>query len=70
MIKLRQQPVKSRTEFMVDASYRAAQELLLNQTTFYLSETGWEQLMEVLDHPPEPSPIRQELMEHEAPWQS
>lgn len=61
---------KTRTEFMVDASYREAQELLLGQTTFYLLKEGWDTFMEILDNPPESSAARKALQEHKAPWQS
>ncbi|ABW29710.1 conserved hypothetical protein [Acaryochloris marina MBIC11017] len=61
---------KTRTEFMVDASYREAQELLLSQTTFYLSNGGWDAFMEILDNPPEPSAARKALQDHQAPWDS
>jgi len=61
---------KTRTEFMVDASYREAQELLLSQTTFHLSNGGWDTFMEILDNPPEPSTARKALHEHTAPWES
>ncbi|WP_299414534.1 DUF1778 domain-containing protein [Acaryochloris sp. IP29b_bin.148] len=61
---------KTRTEFMVDASYREAQELLLGQTTFYLSNGGWDTFMEILDNPPPPSSARKALQEHKAPWES
>lgn len=61
---------KTRTEFMVDASYREAQELLLGQTTFYLSNGGWDTFMEILDNPPPPSSARKALQVHKAPWES
>ncbi|NJM68451.1 MAG: DUF1778 domain-containing protein [Acaryochloris sp. RU_4_1] len=59
---------KTRTEFMVDAAYREAQELLLGQTTFYLADGAWDKFMELLDNPPKPSSARQALLEHKAPW--
>lgn len=60
---------KTRTDFMVEASYQAAQELLLNQTTFYLSEAGWDQFIALLDHAPEIPPARQALAERKAFWE-
>ena len=60
---------RTRTDFMVEASYQAAQDLLLDQTTFYLSEAGWDTFLDILDNPPEPSPTRQALMERKAFWE-
>lgn len=60
---------KTRTDFMVEASYQAAQELLLDQTTFYLSEAGWDKFMDLLDRRPESSPVRQALSKRQAFWE-
>jgi uncharacterized protein (DUF1778 family) len=58
---------KSRSEFMIDASRRAAEEALLDQTLFSVDAKAYERFLEILDRPPEGEGFER-LMNAPAPW--
>lgn len=43
---------KSRSDFMVDAARRAAEDALLDQTLFKVNEADYNRFLELLDTPP------------------
>src|SRR6476646_9281721 len=45
---------RSRSEFMLDALYREAVDVLLDQTFFTLDDAGFTEIMDLIDNPPEP----------------
>ncbi len=61
---------KNRTEFMTDAAYREAQDVLLDQRVFYLDDESWAEFIAKLDAPPRDNPRLRELLSHKAPWES
>jgi uncharacterized protein (DUF1778 family) len=60
---------KSRSEFMLEASRRAAEETLLDQTFFRIDPAAYARFLEMLDAPARPSPELRRLMQTRAPWE-
>ncbi|MGE0667350.1 MAG: DUF1778 domain-containing protein [Sphingomonadales bacterium] len=58
---------KSRSEFMIDASRRAAEEALLDQTLFNVDAKIFERFIEILDRPPGGEGFER-LMNAPTPW--
>jgi uncharacterized protein (DUF1778 family) len=53
---------KSRSDFMVDAARRAAEEAILDQTYFELDAADYASFVDILDNPPPPGPKLKALM--------
>ncbi len=60
---------KNRSEFLVEAATRAAQEALVDQRLFSLTPAQWKQFTAALDAPPRPNPKLRDLMKRPAPWE-
>jgi uncharacterized protein (DUF1778 family) len=60
---------KSRSEFMLQASRRAAQETLLDTTLFTVDGLTFKRFKAMLDAPPKPNKRMQGLMRRQAPWE-
>jgi uncharacterized protein (DUF1778 family) len=60
---------KSRTDFMVESSSKAAIEALLDARAFQLNEEQTLQLDAILTNPPEPVDKLRKLMASKAPWE-
>jgi uncharacterized protein (DUF1778 family) len=60
---------RSRSEFMIDAARRAAEERLLSQTAFFLSATRYTQFLKQLDAPPTANKKLRTTMATRAPWE-
>jgi uncharacterized protein (DUF1778 family) len=60
---------KSRSDFMLEASRRAAEEALLDQTVLRVDQATYNRFVELLDAPPRPSPALRRLMQTKAPWE-
>ena len=60
---------KTRTDFIIDASRRQAEDVLLDQRFFTLDEKGYQAFVRVLDEPPPPNEELKKLMSGKAPWQ-
>lgn len=58
---------KSRSEFMIDAARRAAEEALLDQTLVRVDPDTYAHFLKVLDHPPA-DPGYKRLMKAAKPW--
>ncbi len=50
------------TTFMVDQAFSAAQQILADQTHFYLSPGKWEEFCVALDAPPKDLPALRKLL--------
>lgn len=61
---------RSRSDFMLEASCRAAEDVLLDQTYFGLSEAGYAELQALLDHPPAASPRLRRTLTANVPWET
>lgn len=60
---------KSRSEFMLDSARRYAEDVLLDQTLFLLSEEKFEEFRNILDEPPKPRGELRKLLATKAPWE-
>lgn len=59
---------RSRSDFMLDAACRQAEDVLLDQTYFALDSKGAAALQAMLDHPPAPSDRLRRTLRARAPW--
>ncbi len=59
---------KSRSEFMLEAACREAENVLLDQRLFYVTENEFERFEKALEAPPGNSLT--ELLNTKAPWES
>ena len=60
---------KNRTDFMLDAARRAAQEALLDRTIFTVSPKVYAEFLARLDVPPQPNERLRKTLRARAPWQ-
>lgn len=60
---------KSRTAFILDAAYQAAEQTLLERTLFLLNDEQWEAFHQALDAPPSPNEKLRQLLQTKAPWE-
>jgi uncharacterized protein (DUF1778 family) len=60
---------RSRSDFMLDASCREAQDVLLDQTFFALDAAAFAKFQALLDAPTEPSDRLRRFMTTKAPWE-
>lgn len=60
---------KNRTDFMVEASCRAAEEALLDRTVFMVSPKAYAEFLARLDAPPQYSERLHKTMTATAPWE-
>lgn len=58
---------KSRSDFMIDAARRAAEDALLDQTLIRANHAEYEQLVAILDSPPDAEKFAR-LMNAPRPW--
>ena len=60
---------KSRSEFMLDAARRAANETILDRTLFRMTPAAFATFTAMLDAPPQPNERLRKLMTTKAPWE-
>ena len=60
---------KNRTDFVLDAARRAAEETLLDRAFFTLSPKGYREFLARLDAPPRPNKRLLKTMQTRAPWE-
>jgi uncharacterized protein (DUF1778 family) len=60
---------KNRTDFMLDAARRAAEEALLDRTIFTVSPKAYAEFVARLDAPPQPNERLRRTMRTSAPWE-
>jgi len=61
---------KNRTEFMLEATRRAAEDALLDRTLFRLDPKRFEAFHAALDRPVNPPKALRKLMTLKAPWEA
>lgn len=61
---------KSRSDFMLEAACRMAEDLLLDQCQFTLDEEAFKRFQALLDAPPGENPKLKKLMATPAPWET
>lgn len=59
---------RSRSDFMLEASCRQAEDVLLDQTYFALAPEKMAAFQALLDNPPEPTERLRRLLNAPAPW--
>ena len=60
---------KNRTDFVLDAARRAAEETLLDRTVFTVSPKAHREFLARLDAPPRPNKRLRKSMQTPAPWE-
>ena len=60
---------KNRTDFMLDAARRAAEEALLDRTIFSVSPKAYADFLARLDAPPQPNERLRRTLRTSAPWE-
>ena len=59
---------KNRTDFVLDAARRAAEDALLDRTVFSVSPKAYAEFLKRLDAPPQPNERLRRTMRTRAPW--
>lgn len=59
---------KTRSDFMIDAAYRAAEDTLLDQTLVQVDADSYRHYLDILDRPPNSDGFAR-LMNAPKPWQ-
>jgi uncharacterized protein (DUF1778 family) len=60
---------KNRTDFVLDAARRAAEDTLLDRTVFSVSSRAYAEFLARLDAPPRPNDRLRRTMKDPAPWE-
>lgn len=60
---------RSRTDFMIEASRRAAEEAILDQRVIMVSQKSYDHFLAVLDRPPETNEKLAKMLRTKAPWE-
>ena len=60
---------RSRSDFMLDAACRQAEEVLLDRRYFVLSKDDFNRFMKLLDARPSSNPKLRRLLQTSAPWE-
>lgn len=61
---------KNRTDFVLDAARRAAEETLLDRTVFVLDSKAYAEFFKQLDAPPRPNARLRRALNTPAPWEN
>jgi uncharacterized protein (DUF1778 family) len=59
---------KNRTDFVLEAARRAAEDALLDRTVFSVSPRAYAEFLQRLDAPPQPNERLRRTMQAQAPW--
>jgi len=60
---------KNRSDFMLEAACREAENVLLDQRLFMLNQVDFEAFNQALEAPVKDNPALSKLMERKAPWE-
>jgi uncharacterized protein (DUF1778 family) len=60
---------KNRTDFVLDAARRAAEDALLDRTVFALNPKAYAEFLARLDAPPQPNERLRKSLQTAAPWE-
>lgn len=61
---------RTRSDFMIEASRRAAEDAILDQKVIVTDRESYDRFVAQLDRPPEPNDRLRKLMQTRAPWES
>ena len=59
---------RSRSDFMIEASRRAAEDAILDQAAILTDQAGYDRFLEILDAPAESNERLRELLHAPPPW--
>ena len=59
---------RSRSDFMIDAARRAAEDVLIDRTVFRVDQPTYDAFIAALDAPPADNPKLAKAMRARAPW--
>lgn len=60
---------KNRTDFVLEAARRAAEDALLDRAVFSVSPKAYAEFLERLNAPPQPNERLRRTMQRRAPWE-
>lgn len=60
---------RTRSDFMIEASRRAAEEAILDQTVILTDHASFDRFVELLDRPPQPNERLRKTMQTPALWE-
>jgi uncharacterized protein (DUF1778 family) len=60
---------RSRSDFMLEAACREAEDVLLDQTFFAVDAAAFKAMTDLVEAPPEPGDRLRRLMRTKAPWE-
>ena len=60
---------RSRSDFMIETSRRAAEDAILDQTVITADRESYDRFLALLDRPPESNERLRKLMRTPAPWE-
>ncbi len=60
---------KNRTEFVLSAAHRAAEDALLDRTTYSVDSRAYAEFLQRLDAPPRPNARLRRALQTAAPWE-
>ena len=60
---------KDRSDFMLEAAYEKAQEILMDRTEFVLDDAQWEAFNTILNNPPKANEKLLAILSTKAPWE-
>jgi uncharacterized protein (DUF1778 family) len=60
---------KNRTDFMLEAARRAAEDVLLDQTMMVVSQEAYQEFLVRLDAPPQPNERLRKTLQTPTPWE-
>jgi uncharacterized protein (DUF1778 family) len=61
---------RSRSDFMIDAARRAAEDTILDQAVITIDRESYDRFLAILDRPPESNERLRKLMQTPAPWEA
>jgi len=60
---------KNRSDFMLEAACREAENVLLDQRLFLVDDNAWQAFETLIDAPVKDNPALQKLLHDKAPWE-
>jgi uncharacterized protein (DUF1778 family) len=61
---------KTRSAFLLEAAYKEAEEVLLDQKVFHLNDQQWQAFHSLLDMPPASHTMLKSFLQKKAPWEN
>ncbi|HYI24666.1 MAG TPA: DUF1778 domain-containing protein [Thermomicrobiales bacterium] len=59
----------SRSDFMLDAATRTAEDVILDTSVFTMSADEWDKYIATIESPPAPTDALRKLLKEPAPWE-